>query len=180
MHLIYGVRDCTRPHAIMQFDRQWLPARAVRNVRGRSGPAREGGGHGVGVALLVVAADSICCSVSTLFTYTLHTESRQVFHQAGQHPPLLGAEVIAGDVGTMSTQYLDRCPVLLCSGACSSTSNQIFMPTLCVWLCTSSKTVLANWVHRQAGTIIHDDGARSGAASMASGGEDPQGGCRAV
>jgi hypothetical protein len=36
------------------------------------------------------------------------------------------------------------------------------------------------WVHRQAGTIIHDDGARSGAASMASGGEDPQGGDRAV
>lgn len=33
MHLIYGVRDCTRPHAIMQFGRQWLPARAAMNVR---------------------------------------------------------------------------------------------------------------------------------------------------
>jgi hypothetical protein len=42
----------------------------------------------------------------------LHTKSLHVFHQTGQHPPLLGAEVIAGDVGTMSTQYLDRRPEL--------------------------------------------------------------------
>lgn len=78
----------------MQFGRGTSPARVGGQKRGGSGPAREGGGHGVGVALLIVTTEPVG-DLDVLqgfdpFAYHLHAEPLQVLHQAGQHAQGMG------------------------------------------------------------------------------------------
>ncbi len=61
---------------------------------GGSGPAREGGGHGVGVALLIVATEPVG-DLDVLqgfdpLTHHLHAEPLQILHQTGQHAQGMG------------------------------------------------------------------------------------------